>query len=96
MLEYEEKIAEKTSNDIAINVTSLINEAVNSVLIEVYYEWNTITSDPDDNKFFDAAVAGNADYLVTNDAHFNEAKHADFPKINIISGEVFLNIVNSL
>lgn len=37
-------------------------------------EWrNAITHDPDDNKFFDVAVAANADYLVTKDAHFNEA-----------------------
>jgi predicted nucleic acid-binding protein len=30
----------------------------------VYYNWNLIKADPDDNKFFDIAVAANADYLV--------------------------------
>ena len=34
-----------------------------------------INADPDDNKFFDIAVAANADYLVTNDAHFNMVKN---------------------
>lgn len=96
LLEYEEKIAEKTSNFVAFNVISLINEAINSVYIDLYYKWEIITADPDDNKFSDAAIAGNADYLVTNDAHFNEAKLIDFPKINIITGEDFLNIINSL
>jgi predicted nucleic acid-binding protein len=39
------------------------------------------------------AVAGNADYLVTNDAHFNEVKNLRFPKVNIISAEGFLDIL---
>jgi hypothetical protein len=29
----------------------------------IYYKLNVITADPDDDKFFDAAVACNADYL---------------------------------
>ena len=90
MLEYEEKVSEKTSGNVAFNVVSLIGEAVNSIFIKVYYEWNIIISDPDDNKFFDAAVAGNSDYLVTNDSHFKEATLIDFPKVNIISAETFL------
>jgi hypothetical protein len=27
----------------------------------IHYNWNAIISDSDDNKFFDAAVAGNVD-----------------------------------
>ena len=44
-----------------------------------------ITSDVDDNKFVDAAVAGNADYLVTEDKDFNELKKINFPKVEVIS-----------
>ncbi|HEX8357604.1 MAG TPA: PIN domain-containing protein [Segetibacter sp.] len=51
LFEYEEKIAEKTSEYVAFNVVSLISEAVNSIFIKVDYEWNVITADPDDNKF---------------------------------------------
>ncbi len=94
MLEYEEKIIEKTSHYVALNVVSLINEAVNSVLINIYFNWNIIVVDPDDNKFLDAAIAGNADYIVTDDAHFNAAKKIDFPKVNIISSEEFLDILS--
>lgn len=52
-----------------------------------------ITQDADDNKFFDVAVAANADYLVTNDTHFNEAAKIPFPRMNIISADSFLEII---
>ncbi len=95
LLEYEEKISEKTSQFVALNVIALISQAVNSVLIDVYYEWKMITADEDDNKFIDAAIAANADYLVTNDSHFNEAKLINFPKVNIITADEFLEILIS-
>ena len=47
-----------------------------------------------DNKFLDAAIAANADYLVTDDAHFNAVKKIDFPKVNIISSDKFLDILS--
>lgn len=96
LLEYEEKIAEKTSVYVAENVTALIGEAPNTFFAEIWYEWNAITSDVEDNKFFDSAIAGRADYIVTNDSHFKEAKLVEFPFANIISGEEFLNILNSV
>ena len=73
----------------------MINEAVNSIFIHIYYEWNVITDDPDDNKFFDAAVAGNADFLVTNDSHFKQAVKVEFPRVNIINGDQFIDIIQN-
>jgi uncharacterized protein len=95
LLEYEEIIGSRTSVQVSTNVVALLNEAVNSIFIHIYYEWNIITDDPDDNKFFDAAVAGNADYLVTNDNHFRQAQKIEFPRINIINGEHFLSIIQN-
>lgn len=60
---------------------------------EVYFNWGLISIDPDDNRFTDAYIAANADYLVTNDAHFNEVKKVAFPPVNIISAEDFLEIL---
>ena len=93
LLEYEEKLADKTSEKVARNVISLVTEAPNAHLISVYYEWNAITADYDDNKFFDAAIAANAGYLVTNDTHFNSAKKLSFPKVTIVTAEEFLNLL---
>lgn len=62
--------------------------------ISIYYKLNLISPDPDDNKFVDCAFAGNADYLVTDDSHFQELKKIDFPKINTISTEDFLKLLS--
>lgn len=35
------------------------------------YFWRAITHDPDDDKFVDAAVAMDADWIVTQDRHYN-------------------------
>ena len=55
----------KTSPFATYLVLRILTEANNTVFTEVAYYWNAITEDFDDNKFFDAAFAANADYLVT-------------------------------
>ena len=52
--------------------------------------------DEDDNKFSDCAVAGYADYLISNDKHFNILKTIDFPRIPVINAEKFLEIITRL
>jgi len=74
-------------------VLSLISEAINSTFVNIYYEWDAIKKDPDDNKYFDTAVSARADYIVTNDHHFNEVKKMEFPEIRIISAKDFLSIL---
>lgn len=78
------------------SVIEVFIESPDIVYQSIYYNWDAIKSDPDDNKFFDIAVAANADYLVTNDAHFNRAKQMVFPSVKIISSRDFLKIIQSL
>ena len=66
------------------------------MLHSVYYKWNAINLDPDDNRFYDIAVAANADYLVTNDAHFNQIKGIPFPKVIVINSEELLQLISKL
>ncbi|RZJ58302.1 MAG: PIN domain-containing protein [Hymenobacter sp.] len=47
-------------------------------------------ADPDDNKFVDVAIAANADLLITNDKHFDILKQIEFPRVSIISFQLFL------
>jgi predicted nucleic acid-binding protein len=54
-----------------------------------------IDIDKDDNKFSDCAFAGNVHYLVTNDKHFNVLSSVSFPSINVITLEVFKDILSS-
>ncbi|MCL2651285.1 MAG: putative toxin-antitoxin system toxin component, PIN family [Candidatus Azobacteroides sp.] len=80
-------------------VSDIINELLlspNVIKANNYYKWNLIVSDPDDNKFVDCALNAGADYIVTNDKHFNILKVIDFPKINIIDIETFKKTISIL
>jgi uncharacterized protein len=94
--EYEEVLKAYSAPGVAEIVLEIFIESPDIVFKRIYYSWNVITSDPDDNKFFDVAAAANADYLVTNDAHFKEAEKLSFPKVTIISADMFLDIVKKL
>lgn len=91
--EYEEILDEHGAPGSAEAVLGILKESTDVDHHSIFYHWNAIPFDSDDNKFFDAAVAANADYLVTNDAHFNEAKKLSFPKINIVSADEFLSLL---
>jgi len=60
-----------------------------------HFKWNFISADPDDNKFADCALNAGADYIVTNDKHFNVLKEIAFPKINVINCETFKQIISA-
>jgi uncharacterized protein len=94
--EYEEILRSYSAPGSAEIVLETFIESPDIIFKRVYYSWNAITVDPEDNKFFDVAVAANADYLVTNDTHFKEAEMLSFPKVTIISADVFLDIVKKL
>lgn len=87
--EYEEKLAEKTTPEIARNVLEAITRLHTTVFQQVYFHFGLIEADPDDNKFVDCAVAVDAEYIVTNDTHFNILKQIDWPRLTIIGIKEF-------
>ena len=89
LLEYHEKIAEKTQPIVAENILKLILAKPNVIKVDVSYRWQIIEQDPDDNAFVDCAFSGNADYLISNDKHFNVLKTIDFPNIPLIKLDAF-------
>lgn len=96
LYEYQEILQQHSAFGVAEIVTELFIESPDILFQHVYYNWNSIKEDPDDNKFFDVAVAANVDYLVTNDAHFNIVKQLHFPSVKIISAQEFLTIIQSI
>lgn len=74
VLEYEDIILKKYGVSTAHAFISLLSELPNVHYLNTYYRWKLIETDPDDNKYCDCAVAGKADYLVTEDNHFNVRK----------------------
>ena len=89
--EYEEILAEKTTKDIARNVVEAIARLSTTTYQDVYIHFDLIKEDVDDNKFVDCAVAADAEYIVTNDAHFNILKEIPWPKVAIIKIKEFVN-----
>lgn len=91
--EYEEIIAKFASSQVASNIIQLFLLRPNIEKYEIYFKWNLIFKDYDDNKFVDLAVISNADFIVTNDNHFNILKEIEFPKVEIIKLEEFMKII---
>ena len=87
--EYEELLSRFYPPEITKNAIHLLLTSRNVEKVIPFYKWNLITADPEDNKFADCALNGGADYLVTNDKHFNILKDIDFPKINVVNIETF-------
>ena len=48
---------------------------------------------PDDNKFVDCAIVANAQYIVTEDKHFQVLQSIDFPKVDVIDLDSFLSLL---
>lgn len=83
--EYEEIIAKKYGINTADSALDFLLILPNIKLTEPYYKWNLISQDEEDNKFVDCAVAGNADFIISNDRHFRILKEIDFPKITVLT-----------
>lgn len=60
---------------------------------EVFYKWDLIKYDKDDNKFADCAIAGSVDYLVSDDKHFNVLKKIKFPPLKVLKTNEFMKIL---
>ena len=89
LMEYEELLAKHWHVDVAINVTRSLTELSSATLTNIYYNLNLIVDDADDNKFVDCAFAANADFIITNDKHFNVLKGVEFPSIPILTINAF-------
>jgi putative PIN family toxin of toxin-antitoxin system len=93
--EYEEQIALHWHPDVANDVTRLLTELSTAFLTTVYYNLELIAADKEDNKFVDCAFAANANFIITNDNHFNILKTIDFPTIPILRLEEFKELLQS-
>jgi len=93
LIEYEEKITEKYSSNAAHELLNLLSELPNVQSTAIYYYWQLIQADKDDNKFADCAIASASDYLVTEDKHFNILRQIEFPKVNVVDINSFLQLL---
>jgi putative PIN family toxin of toxin-antitoxin system len=93
LTEYEEIISNKFSLSAAKNIIRALLLLPNVLKVDIYYNWNMISFDPDDNKFVDCAVVANADLLITHDKHFSILKNIEFPKVSVVDTEMLKSII---
>ena len=94
--EYLEVFSLKFNSQIANNILSYLNLKDNVLKTDIHYKYDIITKDPDDNKFIDAYLNSNCDYLVTNDKHFNFIKNLEHPNIKIVNINEFIKILGEI
>lgn len=87
--ENEEIIERYSSATVARNIISAIVHSPYTLYKEAFFKFNLIESDADDNKFVDCAITANAEYIVSEDAHFRILATFPFPKIKVIGLDEF-------
>ena len=91
--EYQEIIEKNTTPQIAENIVLLILNSSNVIFVDPHFRLKLITTDNDDNKFVDCAFAGGADYIVTEDSHFDFLKSTPFPYFNVVTIDAFMKMI---
>lgn len=93
LLEYEETLTRLSGQGRWQTVWSFldgISRLHNNVLyVEPSYRFDAIVADPDDNKFVDCAIAADADFIVTNDRHFDVLNSSGY-KLRAIAPDEFV------
>ena len=92
--EYEEIIASHMSPSVAKLAIEIILRANNVKRVDAHYRFGLITADEDDNKFVDCAIVSNANYIVSDDKHFNILQTIPFPH-DLASNRYFCRLARS-
>ena len=91
--EYEEIICSKTNPIIASNVIQMLINSPYVQFVDTYFHFHLIEQDKDDNKFVDCAIAANARFIVSEDAHFKHLKDIPFPYVEVLRLKEFMNLL---
>ncbi|HEY9000406.1 MAG TPA: putative toxin-antitoxin system toxin component, PIN family [Mucilaginibacter sp.] len=89
LTEYQEQISiryglERT--DASLDFLLLLP---NVILKNPSFLWQLVEIDKDDNKFIDTYIAGQCDYIISNDRHIHQIKASKFPQIAVLRYDEF-------
>lgn len=90
LLEYEERIASFFNPRTA---ELFMRAFVNSPFVhkvQVYFNFQIIETDLDDNKFVDCALKGGVKYIVSEDRHLRALNRMEFPFLKVLRIDDFL------
>lgn len=91
--EYEEILSQKINSMVATNVVETIARLHTTVYQEIYVHFGLIKDDEDDNKFADCAVASGAEFIVTNDKHYNILRRTPWPDTKVTNIKEFIKLL---
>jgi putative PIN family toxin of toxin-antitoxin system len=91
LLEYEEVVTRLSGQERWNQIAALfdqLEELHGTILrIDSSFQFHVITTDPDDNKFVDCAIAAHAEFIVTDDQHFAPLATSGFsPRVVTLEG----------
>ena len=96
LLEYEEVLTARAGGarwrQFAATLEAVAGWQDNVRRVETTFRFHLIAADPDDDKFADCAVAAEAEWIVTEDAHFEVLQHSGH-KPQPITPEAFIRDV---
>lgn len=95
LLEYEEILRTKASPTAADLFMKVIARSHNVERKDPYFHLGIVKQDPDDNKFVDCAFVSQADYIVTDDKHFDDVAQSEFPQFLVIGLDAFAEIMRN-
>jgi len=82
LMEYQEVLSRTSGPSAWLDLARLMElielTSGNLARISPHFQFNVISADPDDNAFTDCAIAANADYVITDDAHFLPLTNAGY------------------
>lgn len=90
LCEYDEIMARQASSQKADHMRRIMELGAHAILrVSPTFHFRLITADADDDKFADCAIAAEADYIVTCDAHFEVLRRSGY-KPQPIAPEEFI------
>lgn len=94
--EYMEILEQKTNKWFAEVIVNAIVNNENTIRVSPSFFFNLIQADPDDNKFIDCAVCGNAEYIVSNDSHFRALNDIGWPKLQLVTIQEYSKKIDNI
>ena len=95
LFEYEEILRRKASPVAADLFLKVIARSRNVFRKDPYFHLDLITQDIDDNKFVDCACVCQADFIVTDDGHFQDVLESSFPQFQVLGLDEFAKRMKS-
>lgn len=93
LFEYEEILRQKASPVAADLFLKVIARSRNVLRKDPYFRLGLVKQDEDDNKFVDCAFVCQANFIVTDDKHFDEAANSPFPLFRVMSLDDFAKMM---